>query len=53
LLDNKGLIGNKERPKKLSFTDRIVIPGLVFIVCLAAMLAVGMFESKYGITSLF
>jgi len=53
LLDNNGLIGNKERPKKLTFVDRIVIPGLVFIVCLAAMLAVGMFESKYGITSLF
>lgn len=44
LLDNNGLIGDKERPKSLSFTDRIVIPGLAFITCLAAMLAVGMIE---------
>jgi hypothetical protein len=44
LLDNNGLIGDKERPKSLSFADRIVIPGLAFITCLAAMLAVGMIE---------
>ncbi|PKG56414.1 hypothetical protein CXF83_10930 [Shewanella sp. Choline-02u-19] len=41
-LDNNGLIGDKERAKSLSVTDRIVIPGLAFIICLAAMLAVGM-----------
>ncbi|GGQ20714.1 DUF3360 family protein [Shewanella litoralis] len=44
LLDNNGLIGDKERPKTLSFADRIVIPGLAFVICLAAMLAVGMIE---------
>lgn len=44
LLDNNGLIGDKERPKTLSFADRIIIPGLAFIICLAAMLAVGMIE---------
>ncbi|WP_371376106.1 DUF3360 family protein [Thalassotalea aquiviva] len=42
LLDNNGLIGDKERAKKLSFADRIVIPGLAFVICLIAMLAVGM-----------
>jgi len=41
-LDNNGLIGDKERAKSLSFADRIVIPGLAFVICLAAMLAVGM-----------
>ncbi|GIU26327.1 MULTISPECIES: DUF3360 family protein [unclassified Shewanella] len=41
-LDNNGLIGDKERPKTLSVVDRIVIPGLAFVICLAAMLAVGM-----------
>lgn len=51
-LDNNGLIGNKERAKKLSFMDRMVIPGSVFIVCLAAMLAVGMLEGEYGIPAL-
>ncbi|MBM7073309.1 DUF3360 family protein [Shewanella sp. 202IG2-18] len=43
-LDNNGLIGDKERPKNLSFVDRIVIPGLAFVICLAAMLAVGMIK---------
>ncbi len=51
LLDNNGLIGDKERSKKLSFVDRIVIPGGVLIVCLIAMLAVGMLEGQYGIQS--
>ncbi|GGI84166.1 DUF3360 family protein [Shewanella gelidii] len=44
LLDNNGLIGDKERPKTLSFADRVVIPGLAFSICLAAMLAVGMIK---------
>ncbi|MCF1427268.1 MAG: DUF3360 domain-containing protein [Shewanella sp.] len=44
LLDNNGLIGDKERPKSLSFADRLVIPGLAFVVCLLAMLAVGMIK---------
>ena len=51
LLDNNGLIGDKERSKKLSFIDRVVIPGGVLIICLVAMLAVGMLESQYGLTS--
>jgi len=49
LLDNNGLIGDKERAQKLSIIDKIIIPGGVLIICLAAMLAVGMFEGKYGI----
>lgn len=44
LLDNNGLIGDKERAANLSFVDRVVIPGLAFVICLAAMLAVGMIE---------
>lgn len=49
LLDNNGLIGDKERSKNLSFIDRIVIPGGVLVICLIAMLAVGMLEGQYGI----
>ncbi|SQD78205.1 DUF3360 family protein [Moritella yayanosii] len=52
LLDNNGLIGDKERAAKLSFADRIVIPLGVLIVCFVAMLAVGMLEGKYGIPAL-
>ena len=44
LLDNNGLIGDKERSKNLSFSDKIIIPGLAFVICLAAMLAVGMIK---------
>ncbi|MBV7260558.1 DUF3360 family protein [Photobacterium sp. 2_MG-2023] len=42
LLDNNGLIGDKERPNHLTLADRIIIPGLTLLVCLGAMLAVGM-----------
>ena len=48
-LDNNGLIGDKERAKKLSFVDKIVIPLGVLVICLIAMLAVGMFEAQYGL----
>lgn len=48
-LDNNGLIGDKERAKRLSFVDKIVIPCGVLVICLIAMLAVGMFESQYGL----
>ena len=52
LLDNNGLIGDKERAGRLSFIDKIVIPCGVLVICLVAMLAVGMFEGKYGIPAL-
>lgn len=48
-LDNNGLIGDKDRPKNLSFTDRLIIPLSILLICLASMLAVGMLESKYAI----
>ncbi|KIO37500.1 DUF3360 family protein [Shewanella sp. cp20] len=44
LLDNNGLIGDKERAASLSLADRLIIPGLAFVICLAAMLAVGMIQ---------
>ena len=49
LLDNNGLIGDKERAKRLSFVDKIIIPVGVLVICLAAMLSVGMLEGQYGI----
>lgn len=41
-LDNNGLIGDKERPSKLSTLDRLVIPGLALVVSTVAMAIVGM-----------
>lgn len=52
LLDNNGLIGDKERPSRLSRLDRLVIPATVLGICLLAMLAVGMLEDKFGIPAL-
>ncbi|MEM1002858.1 MAG: DUF3360 family protein, partial [Bacteroidota bacterium] len=51
-LDNNGLIGDKERPKKLSFLDRLIIPLAILLICVAAVLAVGMFKNAYGIQAL-
>lgn len=42
LLDNNGLIGDKERAEHLSVADKIIIPGLAVLICTLAMLAVGM-----------
>jgi len=42
LLDNNGLIGSPERKHELSFTDRVLIPGSAFLLCVVAMAIVGM-----------
>ncbi|TKB48266.1 DUF3360 family protein [Ferrimonas sediminicola] len=41
LLDNLGLIGDKERSAKLSTADRLVIPLIAFVVCVGALALVG------------
>lgn len=41
-LDNNGLIGDKKRPATLTFSDRLVIPGLALLVSTTAMAIVGM-----------
>lgn len=41
LLDNLGFIGDKERAKELSLTDRFIIPFIMFVICTAALGAVG------------
>ena len=43
LLDNIGIIGDKERRTYLSRTDRWIIPAIVFAVLSAVMAAIGMF----------
>lgn len=45
LLDNNGLIGDKECVVKLFFIDKVVILGGVLIICLIVMFVVGMLES--------
>ncbi|MGO1246173.1 MAG: DUF3360 family protein [Oceanisphaera sp.] len=48
LLDNLGLIGDKERGKTLRRTDRWVIPGITFVVLLVIMAAVDMLPGIPG-----
>jgi len=42
LLDNNGLIGDKQRKATLSIKDRLIIPGSAFLICVIAMAVVGM-----------
>lgn len=42
LLDNLGLIGDKERAKELKLSDRLIIPLITFLVCTFIMASVGM-----------
>lgn len=41
-LDNNGLIGDKDRAKRLNIADRLVIPGVALLVSTVAMAIVGM-----------
>lgn len=41
LLDNLGLIGDRERAKKLSLKERLIIPGVMFLICIVALALVG------------
>ena len=43
LLDNLGIIGDKERGKRLSQRDRWIIPGITFLILCGVMAAIGMF----------
>ncbi len=48
-LDNNGLIGDKERAANLSVVDKLVIPLSILLICISAILSVGMLKGSYGI----
>lgn len=50
LLDNLGLIGDRERAKGLTWKEKLVIPGVMFIVCVVSLAVVGQLP---GIERLF
>jgi len=41
LLDNLGLIGDRERAKSLTWNEKLIIPGFMFLVCTIALGLVG------------
>ncbi len=49
LLDNLGLIGDQERVKELSWKEKLVIPGVMFIVCVVSLSLVGQLPGIPGI----
>lgn len=49
LLDNLGLIGDKERAKELSLKEKLIIPGIMFVVCVVSLALVGQLPGIPGI----
>lgn len=49
LLDNLGLIGDTDRAKELSLKEKLVIPGVMFIVCVVSLALVGQLPGFKGI----
>lgn len=49
LLDNLGLIGDRERAKDLSWKEKLIIPGAMFIVCVVSLALVGQLPGIKGI----
>ncbi|MBC3758886.1 DUF3360 family protein [Hyunsoonleella sp. SJ7] len=49
LLDNLGLIGDRERAQKLTLKERLIIPGVMFLVCVVALALVGQLPGIPGI----
>jgi hypothetical protein len=49
LLDNLGLIGDRKRAEKLSLKERLIIPGVMFLVCAVSLALVGQLPGIPGI----
>ncbi|GHB10584.1 DUF3360 family protein [Modicisalibacter luteus] len=53
LLDNLGVIGDKERGQSMSRRDRWIIPSIVFVLLCGVMAAVGMFPGVPALLETF
>jgi hypothetical protein len=49
LLDNLGLIGDTERAQSLSWSEKLIIPGAMFLVCTISLGLVGQLPGIPGI----
>ncbi|MFK7900483.1 MAG: DUF3360 family protein [Cyclobacteriaceae bacterium] len=49
LLDNLGLIGDRERAKGLSLKEKLIIPGAMFIICIVSLALTGQLPGIPGI----
>ena len=48
LLDNLGLIGDRQRAKGLSWKEKLIIPGAMFIICVVSLAVVGQLPGIKG-----
>ena len=49
LLDNLGFIGDKVRSKSLTLKEKLIIPGIMFLVCVVSLALVGQLPGIPGI----
>lgn len=49
LMDNLGVIGDKERAKKLTLKEKLIIPGVMFVVCVVALALAGQLPGIEGV----
>jgi hypothetical protein len=49
LLDNLGLIGDRDRAKELTLKEKLIIPGIMFLVCVVSLAVVGQLPGIPGI----
>lgn len=49
LLDNLGLIGDRERAAELSWKEKLIIPGVMFVICVVSLALVGQLPGINGI----
>ncbi len=49
LLDNLGLIGDRERASQLKWSEKLVIPSVMFVICVVALALVGQLPGIKGI----
>ncbi|WP_430814870.1 DUF3360 family protein [Carboxylicivirga sp. RSCT41] len=49
LLDNMGLIGDRERAAQLKWSEKLVIPSVMFVICVVALALVGQLPGIKGI----
>lgn len=48
LLDNLGLIGDQERAKNLSWKEKLIIPGVMFLICVVSLAFAGQLPGIRG-----
>ena len=49
LLDNLGYTGDKERSKSLTIKEKLIIPGVMFLICVVSLALVGQLPGIPGI----